>query len=390
MMQREYDVVVVGAGPAGSTAARYAARSGASVLLLEKDRQVGVPVRCAEGVGEAGLLASVDAVDPKWVSREINGVTFVPPNGNSVELATQRGYILERKIFDASLAEMAVNVGAELITKAYVYDLILENNQVRGVRCNILDEKFDIRAKIVIGADGVETRVGRWAGIKTHCKMQDIESCAQVTATGIDVNPEHIHLYFSKKWAPHGYLWVFPKGGGVANVGLGIAGSESKTHKPIDYLQNFLRDEFPNASILTTVFGGVCCDKTLDTLVKDGFMLAGDAAHQVNPISGGGINPGMYAGRLAGEAAAAAVQDNDVSAYRLHEYEKRWHKKEGRNHKICYKIKDYVFDFTDEQFNSISDRALDVPFEKRTLMGIFRIALQKKPALILDAFKVFS
>ncbi|MBN1480390.1 NAD(P)/FAD-dependent oxidoreductase [candidate division KSB1 bacterium] len=390
-MKDNYDIVVVGAGPAGSTTARFAAATGASVVLLEKDRDVGVPVRCAEGVSEAGLTSVLDTIDERWIDNRVSDVMFHSPSGKIVELRfNQVGYILNRKLFDYDLAHMAIKAGAELYTKAYVYDLLRDDDRIVGIKFTHLGKKYKVKAKIVIGADGVESRVGRWAGIKTRTKMRDMETCAQYTACDVDLSSKHLHLYFSSRVAPEGYLWVFPKGEGRANVGLGISGEAAKKKSPFACLNEFMAERFPHASLLNCFAGGVPCDQTLATIVRDGLMLVGDAAHQVNPITGGGIAPALIAGKIAGQVAGQALNQGNVSAKAFQDYPRRWHKAEGRNHQIFYKLKNYIYKLTDEELDSIADAGLKVPKEKRSMITLFRAALIKKPSLILDAVKVFA
>ncbi len=390
-MNNKYDVIVVGAGPAGSTAARYAAQNGASVLLLEKDRDIGIPVRCAEGVSDIGIRTVVDTIDERWIENYINNVIFYPPSARQVELNfSQTGYILNRKLFDYDLAQMAVKAGAMVLTKAYVSGLLFEDDKVSGVTLSYMGKNYKIKAKIVIGADGVESRVGRWAGIKTRTALRDMETCAQVTVSNINLSDTHVHLFFSRRVAPEGYLWYFPKGDGRGNLGLGISGEAARHKSPVQYLDEFIADRFPGVSVLNSVLGGVPCDKTLETLVVDGLMLVGDAGHQVNPISGGGISTALLSGRIAGEVAGAAIHAGDVSAKAMKDYPKRWHKAEGKTHEMLYKLKNTIFNLTDEEFEAIADAGLKVPVEKRTMITLFRAALVKKPSLILDAIKIFS
>ena len=389
-MNSSYDIVIVGAGPTGSTAARFAAKNGAKVLLLEKDREIGIPVRCAEGVGEKGILTVVD-LEPSWIAKKITGITLNSPSGQTVQIdSNEVGYILDRKRFDYDLAQIAAKEGADVLTKAYVYDLLFDNGTVCGCKVEHLGEKYEIKAKIVIGADGLESRVGRWAGLKTSTSMADMETCAQVTAQNIDVNDNYCHMYFGKDMAPGGYIWIFPKGNGLANVGLGISGIYAKEKPPIYYLDKFLKTHFPKAAILTTVAGGVPCSATLDEIVADGLMLVGDAAHQVNPVSGGGIVNGMIAAKIAGQVAAKAVQENDISKKRLEEYAKQWYNAEGNKNKLFYKLKNYVFKMTDDDLEETANILLKLPVGKRTLFNIFKSALFKKPSLIMDALKAFS
>jgi digeranylgeranylglycerophospholipid reductase len=390
-MKDRYDIIVVGAGPAGSTTARFAALRGASVLVLEKDRDVGIPVRCAEGISELGLRATLEDINERWIENNISDVMFHSPSGKRVELNfKQVGYILNRKLFDYDLAQMAVKAGAELHTKTYVSDLLWDGDKISGVKFSHMGKEHSVKCKIVVGADGVESRVGRWAGLKTRTKMRDMETCVQYTAQNIDLSDKHLHLFFSSRVAPEGYLWVFPKGDGRANVGLGISGDAAARKSPLAFLDEFMAERFPNASVLNSVAGGVPCDKTLETIVSNGLLLVGDAAHQVNPISGGGISTALIAGKIAGHVASQAVQKGDVSAKALQDYPKRWHKAEGRNHQILYKLKNYIYKLSDDELDSIADAGLKVPVEKRSMITLFKAALVKKPSLILDAVKVFA
>jgi len=389
-MKDKYDVIVVGAGPAGSTAARHAAQGGASVLMLEKDREVGIPVRCAEGVGEKGLRMVVD-INPRWIAKKILAATLYSPSGIEVKVTSDEiGYVLNRKIFDYDLAQLAADQGAEVLTKAYVFGLLHENGKTTGVKVQHLGAEYDIKADIVIGADGVESRVGRWAGLNTKTSMRDMETCAQVTASNIDLPEDYCHFFFASNIAPGGYLWVFPKGDGLANVGLGISGEYSRKKSAYDYLQTFLRQRFPKAAVLTTVFGGVPCAPTLEEIVADGLMLVGDAAHQANPVSGGGIVSGMIAGQIAGQIAAEAVRERKPTKKRLHDYVKRWDKAEGRKTKAFYRLKKFVYSMSDEDLDNTARILLDVPEDNRTILSIFKSALVKQPSLILEAIKVFT
>ncbi|MFH1942912.1 MAG: NAD(P)/FAD-dependent oxidoreductase [bacterium] len=389
-MKEKYDIVVVGGGPAGSWTAKHAAEGGASVLLLEKDREIGMPVRCAEGVSEIALKSFVKVKD-RWIAQTIKGARLFAPDGTAVEPNVGGyGFILHRKLFDADLAAMAAESGAEIMTKAYVYGLMIERGTVAGVKVRHLAKDYEIRSAIVVGADGIESRVGRLAGIDTRTPPEDMDTCVQMTLTGIDIDPEYIEIHFGRQVAPGGFLWIFPKGPKAANVGLGISGAFSKNKKAIVFLQEFIRKRFPTASVLTMVAGGVPTAPTLKTIVADGLMLVGDAAHQVNPLSGGGIGNALIAGRIAGKVAAEAVRTGDVSAERLSEYPRDWHKAEGKNNERAYRIKKVVTKLSDEDLNKIAEILVDIPPAKRTLFRIMETALFKHPKLILEAAKIFK
>jgi digeranylgeranylglycerophospholipid reductase len=388
MLKDKYDIIVVGAGPAGSTAARFAAVGGASVLVLEKDRDVGYPVRCGEAVSHEGVVQFIEP-DPKWIAATVRRFRLVAPNGKQVVPKLDgTGYVLERRIFDYELAKLAAKEGAEVITKAYAYDLLKdENGKAIGVKALIKDNEVEIRSHIVIAADGVESRVGKWADIDTMCSIHDMESCAQMTVAGIELERDCLEFYFGDAISPGGYLWVFPKGKDTANVGIGISVEEAKKKSAIRYLQEFMERKYPKAAILTQIAGGVPCAITCETLVKNNVMLVGDAAHQVNPVSGGGIISGMIGGMIAGEVAAEALKQNDFS--HLSEYEKRWQKRLGWRHEVFYKIKEAISNFSDDTLNNIAESALKLPEEKQTVGGVFRAALWNQPSMLIEVAKVF-
>jgi digeranylgeranylglycerophospholipid reductase len=388
MLKNQYDVIVVGAGPAGSTAARFAAAGGTSVLILEKDRDVGYPVRCGEAVSHEGVIQFIQP-DPKWIAATVTRFRLVAPNGKSVVPRLEgTAYVLERRLFDYELAKLAAQEGAEVITKAYVYDLLKDDSgKAIGVKALIKDTSVEIHARLIIGADGVETRVGKWAGIDTASSIHDMESCAQMTISGIEVEQDILEFFFGEHVSPGGYVWVFPKGKKTANVGLGITVEEARKKSAIQYLQEFVERKYPHAAVLTHIAGGVPCAKTCETLVKNNVILVGDAGHQVNPTSGGGIISGMIGGMIAGQVAAEAVKQNDLSY--LSEYETRWQKRLGWRHEVFYSIKEAISSFSDETLNSIAESALALPENKRTVGSIFRTALWNKPSMLLEVAKVF-
>ncbi len=390
--QNNYDVIVVGGGPAGTTFALHAAKGGLKVLVLEKDRDIGMPVRCGEAVGDAGLRIFHEPRE-RWIRSTITRIKLVAPNLKEVEFDLKdKGYILDRRVFDYDLAHFAAEAGARIVTKAYVSGLIKEGARVCGVTGSYLKEPFELRAKLVVGADGVESRVGRWAGIRTQLKLKDIESAIQKTITGVDLDENTFEFHMSKDWAPGGYVWVFPKGKHAANVGLGVSGIYAMDGKSAaEYLDEFIERRFPDCSVLTTVVGGVPVDKTIKQMTADGLMLVGDAAHTVNPMTGGGIISGMRSGQLAAEAAVETLKSGkEPNRANLTAYEKNWHKIGGKNHEKFYRIKETIFKFSDAELNKIADGVVAIPEDKRTLLKLFSVAVKKKPSLLIDVARLFA
>lgn len=358
-LRRRYDVVVVGAGPGGSVAAREAANLGLSVLLLEKRQEIGSPVRCAEGVAHELLVPFIEP-DPRWISAVVNKAQItVIEEGTTVTRQAEggRGYILERRVFDRALAEEAVQAGAQVMVKTAATGLLLEDGVVRGVVARGPAGTMEIECAVVIGADGVESQVGPWAGLDTTLALRDTMACAQYLLAGIEIDPACCYYYIGREVAPGGYAWVFPKGEGKANVGLGVQADPSTTLRQgsgqgsgqalaadsaLNYLTRFIecQPHLAQGSPVTLVVGGVPVAPPLPHLVADGLMLVGDAARQVDPLTGGGIANAMMAGRLAAETAAQAIAAGDTSAEVLAPYEERWMAGRGRKMARNYRLKE--------------------------------------------------
>ena len=396
-MKDSYDVLVIGAGPAGSIAAKTAAEKGLDVLLIEKRQEIGDPVRCAEGVSKQYLKRHVE-IDKKWICADLKGSRIYAPDGTKIEMAEEIaggevGYVLERKIFDRALAENAAKAGAEVRVKTRAIGLIIEDDFIKGARLMHLGKEYDVHAKIVIGADGVESKVGRWAGIDTSLKPADIETCVQYLVAGIGINQEYCEFYIGNEIAPGGYVWIFPKGEGKANVGIGILGSKMGKFKPrpVDYLNTFLEKKFPNARIVEMIFGGVPVSGSIEKTSANGLMLIGDAARQSDPVTGGGILNAMDAGKMAGEAAFAAISAGDVSLEKLEDvYEKRWRATTGHALDLSLIVKNCFIDLTDEDLNSLAHSLKDVKFERMRLLDLLHALFKANKKLLWDLRVLFK
>ena len=388
----DVDVLVVGAGPAGAVAAWQAKRAAPEldVLLLERDRAVGSPVRCAEGVGDAGLreFANPDGAD--WAARKISRVIFLAPDDTEVLVAERGvGWILDRTRFDAHLAAQAAAAGAEVWVGAEATAMARNGDGRWHVRVKQRGTEAIYRARVVIGADGVETMVGRWAGLDTRVPSRDMESCAQYVLQGIECDPDAIYLQFSEAIAPGGYAWIFPKGVGVANVGLGLVALKTDGRNARQYLDAWIARRFAAAARTGYTVGGVIVHTTIKKTYADGVMIAGDAAHMINPLSGGGITNAMKAGRLAGCTAAAAIREGDTSERRLSAYHKAWMDLLGDDHLKYYRIKQALESVDDAFFNALARTVNKIPQDKRSIGRIFAHALIKHPQLIPVAARFF-
>ncbi len=383
-MRDTYDLAVIGGGPAGSMTALTAAERGLSVLLVERDWVIGSPVRCAEGVDEKGL-SEFFTPRPEWIAATITAYCLVAPDGSRVVMDTQgnRGFILERLIFDRMIAEKAAEAGALVQTGVEATGLSPFEEGYRRVSLRRNGERCEVRARVVVAADGVESRVARWAGLFTHSSVHDMETCAQVTLAGIDCEPETFSMYFTNRFAPGGYAWLFPKGGKTANVGLGISGDYAARRRPAEYLDDFLNEHFPGASVVSSLVGGVPCTGGIRKLTADGLLVCGDAAHMANPVTGGGIINAMLAGRFAGETAAEALAKGAAEERALAGYAKRCDDRFGAMNRRFYKIKEGIFNIPDDRLNEIAREILGVPMEKRSPLRVLRAAVVHQPQLLL-------
>jgi digeranylgeranylglycerophospholipid reductase len=224
------DVLVVGAGPAGSMTAKWAAKHGANVVMLEKRQEIGSPVRCGEGISKSWLPDVGIVPSDRWINVEVEGARIFSPSEKVMEInekhaGNEVGYVVERDAFDKALAIDAANAGTTIHLKTHATGVLKEDGRVVGVRAKHFGEPFTIRAKVTVGADGFESQMGRWAGLPTNLQLRDMDSCLQYRMTNVDCDPRYCDFYLGKV-APGGYVWVFPKGEGIANVGIGVQVSQ--------------------------------------------------------------------------------------------------------------------------------------------------------------------
>ncbi len=384
----KYDVVVVGSGPAGSVTAGYAAKAGAKVLILERRMEVGVPVLCGEGISKNVDTFEMLKGTRRWIASKMDGAHIYAPDGTRVTLAAERagneaGYVIYRDIFDQALAQAAVKWGAELQLNTNVTGLLKENGRIAGVKAQHFEEGLEIKADVVVGADGVESRVGKWAGINTTLKPIDLETCAQYTLTNVDVEDGFCHFYLGSHVAPGGYVWVFPKGEGVANVGIGVLSNLSKPGLALELLNKFI-DSHPGlkqGKPIRLLAGADPVAEPIET-VRDNLILVGDAARQVDPITGGGLTHALEAGKIAGETIGKAVKMQRFDKQTLFSYETEWKNAFARKLKRNYMVKEIFLGFDDKTLNKLADSLKDYNFNEINTLGLIKALASKHPTLL--------
>lgn len=295
-----FDVIVVGAGPAGSTTAQYAAAAGLNVLLLDKREKIGIPVRCGEylpALNELRImfpkvsdLDSLFQIVSTQYSRAMEGTHFYTPK-NKVYKLDFKGFTVERQTFDLALAQQAQSAGAVLLT----------NTTVTKVKGNsVLTDRGEFSGKVMVGADGPLSLVADCVGLRKPADLAVAIRCDVAGDFG-DV----VQMYFGEA-GPGGYAWIFPKKNS-ANIGLGIQTNRTGVSLN-ELLKHFLEahgmtlEQAREVTIKAIPISG-----QVTQLVKENVLLVGDAAGHVMPCNGGGLPVAMICGRIAGTTIAAHI-----------------------------------------------------------------------------------
>ncbi len=306
----EVDVLIVGAGPAGSTTARYCAGKDLSVLVIDRRSEIGYPVQCGEFLPDPKEMHSMFprsmdlerlfSFDDGLVAGVSDRVELVSPKGR-VYGCPFMGKTLDRRRFDKYLAKLAQEAGAEVRTSASLLSIDA------GVAKTTLG---DVKAKIIVGADGPNSRTGRQAGLGNPGMRYPAVTCQ---ASG-EFDPI-VRMFFGSV-APGGYAWVIPKRHG-ANIGAGFNPKLLKA-RPSEHFRKFMAKIGVEPKDVT--MGFVPQSGPLEQTVRGNILLVGDAAGQVMPTNGGGIPLAMIAGRIAGRSIRKHLKENAPLA----EYDDLW------------------------------------------------------------------
>ena len=335
------DVIVIGAGPAGSVAAADCASAGLKTLLLEKRPVVGIPVRCGEASTSVARIAEYAPVRDEWIETELNGVVFHGTGGHVVRYDKKDlGTVLDRTKFDAGLAEHAVSRGAVLALRAQAKDVGPAENGARRVLVATPEGEAEVRARVVIGADGVEALSGEWAGLRTRQLAPHTCSAIEFKLDMLIPESDRLVLWQGRDTVNDGYIWAFPKAKSkTTNFGAGILVPKAGAPNIAELTEEWLEKFYPGARVLSRCGGAAPVSGTLEQTVGDRFLLAGDSAHHTNPLTGGGIAAALAAGRLAARTIAEGFHKGDLSETFLRRYHDACWQAFGRTHERYFRMR---------------------------------------------------
>jgi len=326
------DIIVVGAGPAGSMAAERAAATGASALLIERKEEVGSPVQCGGFLPEAhelrALMPKADLPEtlielPKrCILHRTKIQRFYAPSGRAKEFPVD-GRVIDRRAFDRHLACRAVFAGAKMLTGTTA---VPEGGslRLRGRGSGLLS------SSVIVGADGPASALARSLGVS---QRMEIGICIEYEMAGVDIDVCAAEMYFGRRFAPGGYAWIIPLGDGIANVGIGVRRSYMDERMTlVALLDRFIMDHpvagprLSRGQVMAVMRGTVPAGGMAGPIQAGNVLLAGDSAGHVMATSGGGIPLAVVAGSIAGEIAARYVR-KEAS---LDEYPRKIHEAFGR------------------------------------------------------------
>lgn len=355
---KEYDVIVVGAGPCGSSAAKYAADRGAKTILIEEHPQIGLPEHCVglmAGTSSRFLEELVKTMEKRVAVRKVTARRIYSPGGRCAEVNLEKtgALMIERNLFDLELAKQAANAGAEIVVNTAVTGLIKENGVVKGVNTNS-STLSQIYGKVVIAADGIRALfkgIAKWEGMSIP--DQKVISGLKWHITNVkDTKPGVLEFHLGS-FCERGFLTLIDRGDGNCLTDI----SSISDFEQIKAGNKFVISQKLKDCRVLRVTGfshPIPMGVALQKRVKDGLILSGDGAGFLS------IDFAVATGRIAGQVAAEAVKAGDVSEKGLAKCEKLYQEVEQR--KEWYTSQFHGL----EEFFRLPDEEIEKRFRERS------------------------
>lgn len=357
-MENHFDLIVVGAGPAGSSAAYAASKNGISVALLEKEENVANTVRTSgvtwiEDMDKLGI--------PKECYNPIKKYSFASHNNQvSIQDKVPHAAVLDVRKTYRFLAKQAEESGAKIYLKTNVVDVIKNNEGLPvGVIATKENEILKLSSKMIIDASGFQSIIAKSLGFVSQWKKFGAGAEYEVRAE--NVQHDNWWLMVGSKYSPSGYAWIFPVSKEIVRIGVGVGKPESKIDPTVRLKEIIEKKLGPikdlgKIEVIEFHYGLIPNEGLSRQTVYDNLILVGDSAGQANPLVLEGIRYAIHFGRIAGEIAANGIKTNDTSARYLGKYEERWKKEIQSKIKSAGKVQDRWLSLSDEQW----DKELDI------------------------------
>ena len=357
-MSNTYDLVVVGGGPAGSSAAHTASRNGLKVVLIEKEESIAESVRTSgvtwiQNIEEFGI--------PEDCYNPVKNFEFYSPNNKvSIGDTVARSAVLDVRKTYRWLASQAEESGTEIVVNTTVKDAIKDDSgKIIGVKAIQNEKEIEFFGKVVVDASGFQSTVAKSMGFVKP--WERFGAGAEYEAKVEHVKADTWWLMVGEKYSPAGYAWIFPLGDNIARIGVGIGKPDSPVDPTARLKELIENKEGPIADLgkiepIEFHYGLIPNDGLSRKTVYDNLILVGDSAGQANPLVLEGIRYAIKFGRIAGEVASKAIKSNDTSEKKLSEYEDNWKKAIESKIKSAGKVQDRWIGLTDEDW----DKELDI------------------------------
>jgi geranylgeranyl reductase family protein len=349
----EYDIAIVGGGPAGCFVAEQLALKGRNVVVYEEHKNIGEPIHCA-GLVTQRVFDITKCSQAGIVQNKIHGAVIHSPAGSILNIGgeTVHGLVIDRQRFDETLSQNAQTAGAELLTE---YKVVSAKKQENHITLTIQQNKqtLTVRSSILIGADGSHSHIRSIFGFPKPMEiLQGIG--AELSDTTLD--PRFVHIFLGRTVAPGFFAWIIPTNvhGTTARIGLCIG--KQSNHPLQHYFTTLLQQPLLEGTTMMKRFGGAIPLGSLKKTVHDHVMLVGDAAAQVKPTSGGGIYPGLLCAAQCAIVAEEAVQKQQFDEEFLKHYHRRWTKEIGRELSLGMRFRKIFTNLTDGQLNKYLEK----------------------------------